>query len=240
MSFVDDGTVPERVLAVSAHPDDLEFGCAGTIAKWVAGGAEVTYVIATSGERGSQDANDDPDEFGALRRAEAEAAAARVGVTDVVWLGLEDGTLEHGQDLLEAISRQFRRVRPEVVVTMIPELLPPGGMFINHSDHRAMSMATLDTCLAAGTTGGWFRHLALEEGLAPWKGLVEVRLFGPGVDEHFEDVTDHLEDKLEALGCHASQVDETTLDRIRAWLVANGEKAGVGAAEGQRIIRMRR
>lgn len=235
----DDGA--RRVLVVSAHPDDIEFGCAGTIAKWVAEGGEVAYVIATSGERGSQDAADDPAEFGALRRAEAEKAAAVVGVADVTWLGFEDGTCdERDQSLLEAIARQFRRVRPHVVVTMVPDLLPGGGPFINHPDHRAVATATLDVCLAAGTTGGWFRHLQLDEGLPSWKGVEEIRLFGPGLTEHLEDVSDHIEAKLDALAAHDSQVGPEVLDRVRRWLASNGELAGCDYAEGARILTTRR
>lgn len=226
-----------RALAVSAHPDDIEFGIAATVAGLVEAGWEVTYAIATSGEAGSQDAADDPAEFGRLRREEAVAAARAVGVTDVRFLGFTDGEVRHGSDLQEAIARVFRQVRPHRVFAMTPRIVTGGR--INHPDHRAVGEATLDVCLAAGTTGGWFRHLALEEGLPSWKGLEEVWLYGPGMAEHVEDVSATFERKLEALACHASQMGPDTLTWVGEHFARLGASAGHAHGEGFEVLRLR-
>ncbi len=238
MAAPSDG-LARRLLVVSAHPDDIEFGCAGTVAKLASQGWDVTYAIATSGESGSQDANDDPDEFGALRRSEALAAAAATGVEDVRFLGFVDGTVAPGAELLEALARVFRQVRPHRVMTMRTEQLP-GGPVINHPDHRAVGTAMLDVCLAAGTTGGWFRHLQLDEGLPSWKGLEEIWLFGPGEAEHVEDISATIEVKLAALACHDSQLSEDTLAWVRRRFAEIGKRRGHAHGEGFRIIPMKR
>ncbi len=228
---------PRRALAVAAHPDDIEFGCAATVAKLVDAGWQVTYAIATRGEAGSQDAADDPEAFGELRRAEALAAAEAVGVHDVRFLGFVDGEVRHGPELQEAIARVFRQVRPHRVFAPTPAVLPGGR--INHPDHRAVGEATLDTCLAAGTTGGWFRHLALDEGLAPWKGLEDVWLFGPGMLEHVEDVGATFDRKIAALAAHASQLSEDTLDWVAERFGRLGAQHGFAHGEGFELVRMR-
>ncbi|MFT5223162.1 MAG: LmbE family N-acetylglucosaminyl deacetylase [Glaciecola sp.] len=230
---------PRRLLVISAHPDDIEFGVAGTVAKHVGDGWEVTYAIATSGEAGSQDAADDPAEFGALRRTEALAAATAAGVSDVRFLGLVDGTLTAGPQLQEVLARVFRQVRPHRVFTMRSEQLP-GGPFINHPDHRAVGIASLDVCLAAGTTGGWFRHLQLQEGLPSWKHLEDIWIYGPGDAEHVEDISGTIEQKMAALACHASQVTGATLTWVRTRFAELGASAGYDFGESFRILAMRR
>lgn len=116
-----------RALVVSAHPDDIEFGCAGTVCRWVDEGWHVRYVIVTSGQKGVQDVEQDAEAFGRLREAESVEAAATVGVSEVVFLRYTDSEVAYGPALLEDLSRQFRAHRPHRLVTMDATALPPTG-----------------------------------------------------------------------------------------------------------------
>lgn len=218
-----------RILVVSAHPDDIEFSCAGTIARLVDEGAEVTYLIVTDGSTGTQDRALAGDKLADLRREESIAAAKVVGVTDVVFGGYRDGYVEANLDLRRDIARVFRRVRPHRLFAMDPQSLP-GGWFVNHPDHRAVGQATLDITVTAGTTPGHFPEL-LEEGLEPWRGLREILVTGPGGGEHAEDITSTVDRKIEALKAHASQVDWDPTEMIKGWTAANGSEHGYDHAE---------
>lgn len=220
---------PLRVLVVSAHPDDIEFGSAASVARWVDEGAEVTYCIVTDGSTGTQDTELMGDKLAAVRREESIRAAEVVGVDDVVFLGYRDGYVEPTLGLRRDIARVFRRVRPHRMLAMDPTPLP-GDWFINHPDHRAVGQATLDITVTAGTTPGHFPEL-LEEGLPPWKGLREVYITGPGVRDFAVDVTTSIDRKIEALRCHASQIDWDPEPMIRAWMASNGKQHGYEYAE---------
>src|SRR5439155_11400113 len=121
-------------------------------------GWDVRYVIVTSGQKGVQDAEQDPAEFGAVREAESVEAARVVGVTDVTFLGHMDSEVVYGPGLLEDLSRQFRIHRPHRLVTMNPEPLPT-EYFVNHPDHRFVGQAVLDVTMTGGTTAAIFPHL---------------------------------------------------------------------------------
>src|SRR4051794_22803741 len=128
---------PRRALAVFAHPDDVDFGAAGTVARWTDEGWDVRYVVVTRGQKGAWDAHMDPDEYGALREKEQRAAAAAVGVTDVTFLDWMDSEVFDDLELRLALSRQFRRHRPHRLLTLDPQPLPT-DRFVNHPDHRAV------------------------------------------------------------------------------------------------------
>lgn len=166
-----------RALAVFAHPDDIDFGAAGTIAHWSEEGWDVRYVCVTSGQKGGQDASVSPEEYGAMREAEQRAAAAAVGVTDVTFLRWMDSEVFESLDLRRALSREFRRARPHRLLTMNPELLP-SPYFVNHPDHRAVGTCALDITMTGGTTAQIFPEL-LDEGLPPWRELEETWLMDP-------------------------------------------------------------
>lgn len=229
-----------RALVVGAHPDDIEFGCAGTAARWVDEGWDVRYVIVTSGQRGVQDADQDPEAFGRVREAESIAAAERCGVTDVVFLRYMDSEVAYGPALLEDLSRQFRRHRPHRLVTMNPEPLPTDA-FVNHPDHRFVGQAALDVTVTGGTTAAIFPALARDEGLEPWGGLEETWLFGPGGGTTAVDISATIERKLSALECHRSQVGGWD---VRAFMSARladlGRPHGHAFAEAFRVIGYRR
>ena len=229
-----------RALVISAHPDDIEFGCAGTMCRWVDEGWDVRYVIATSGQKGVQDARQDPEEFGRLREEESRRAAEICGVSDVTFLRWMDSEVEYGQALLKDLSRQFRRHRPHRLITMDPQSLPT-DMFVNHPDHRFVAQAALDMTLTGGTTAAIFPELALEEGLEPWRELEETWIFGPAGGPTAVDITDTVERKLDALQAHVSQVGEWDVRRfMKERLAERGRPHGFDYAETFRVINHRR
>jgi LmbE family N-acetylglucosaminyl deacetylase len=229
-----------RALVISAHPDDIEFGCAGTVCTWVDEGWDVRYVIATSGQKGVQDARQDPDEFGRLREAESTRAAQICGVGDVTFLRYMDSEVAYGPALLKDLARQFRRHRPRRLVCMDPQQLPT-DMFVNHPDHRFVAMAALDMTLTGGTTAAIFPELVLEEGLEPWQGLEETWVMGPAGGPVGVDVTDTVERKLDALQAHVSQVGEWDVRTfIKERLAERGRAFGYEYAESFRVMTRRR
>jgi LmbE family N-acetylglucosaminyl deacetylase len=217
--------VPERVLAVVAHPDDIDYASAGTIAQWTARGVEVAYCIATYGDAGGFD--DTPRErMPALREAEQRAAAAAVGVTDVTFLGYPDGQLAVTYELRRDISRQIRRVRPQLVLTSSP-VRNFRRAAASHPDHLAIGEATL--CAVYPDARNPFSHpeLLAEEGLEAW-AVLEVWMTGSTEIDHWVDITDAFELKLAALRAHASQTRHLGhgLEKmLREW---NGGNAAAG------------
>lgn len=231
----------KRALVVGAHPDDIEFGIAGTVARWVDEGWDVRYVIVTSGQRGVQDIDADPEAFGRVREAEARDAAAAVGVTDVTLLGYMDTEVVHNRNLERDLSREFRRARPHRLVAMDPQQLI--GDFVNHPDHRAVGAATLDVTITGGTTAAIFPELLRDESLQPWQGLEDIWVMGPGGGDHVVDVTPTFERKLDALEAHKSQMAQIPFD-VRTFLAQRlaeiGEPHGYSFAEAFRVISRRR
>jgi LmbE family N-acetylglucosaminyl deacetylase len=226
-----------RVLAVMAHPDDLEFSCGGAAARWADEGAEITLVLVTDGSTGTVDTGLMGAGLAALRRDETLRAAKILGVADVIFLDYRDGYVEYSLELRRDIAREFRRARPDRLVALDPTTLP-GGWFVNHPDHRAVGQATLDITVTAGTTPGHFPEL-LDEGLEPWRELKEIYVCGPGGGEHAEDITTTIDRKVEALRAHHSQVGEwSNLDEmIRGWGQMSGKEHGMDYAELMHVVR---
>jgi LmbE family N-acetylglucosaminyl deacetylase len=228
-----------RALAIFAHPDDVDFGAAGTIARWVNEGWDVRYVCVTRGQKGAWDAHMDVEEYGALREAEQRAAAETVGVTDVTFLEWMDSEVFDSLELRRALSREFRHHRPHRLLTMIPDPLPT-DRFVNHPDHRVVGQAALDITMTGGTTASIFPDL-LEEGLAPWRECEQTWLMGPAVKSTPVDVTDTLEQKLAALRCHRSQIGDRDIETfVRQRLQESGRAFGLPYAETFRVISYRR
>ena len=227
----------QRALVVAAHPDDIEFGAAGTIARWVNEGWDVRYVIVTSGQRGVQRADEDPEAFGRVREAEAREAARLTGVDDVTFLGYMDSEVVYGLELQRDLSRQFRIHRPHRMVTMDPQILPT-EMFVNHPDHRAVATAALDIVVSGGTTAAIFPELVLEEGIEPWKGLEEIWIMGPAGGDEVVDISETFATKIKALKAHASQIDWDVEKFIGERLRQRGEPHGYAYAESFRVIRL--
>jgi LmbE family N-acetylglucosaminyl deacetylase len=193
----------ERALCVVAHPDDLDFGCAGTIATWTSAGTEVTYCILTDGDAGGFDETP-RDQIGPMRQSEQRTAAAAVGVTDVRFLGHPDGRLEPTIDLRRDIARVIRQVRPQRVLTSSPERNWE-RIAASHPDHMAAGEATLRAVYPDARNPFAFPELLADEGLEAWT-VPEVWVTAAPRADHAVDVTDVVELKFAALKSHVSQV----------------------------------
>jgi LmbE family N-acetylglucosaminyl deacetylase len=194
----------KKVLSVTAHPDDVDFGSAGTIATLTDRGVEVVYCVVTDGDAGGFERAVGNGEMAALRRAEQTAAAKVVGVSDLRFLGYRDGTVEPGLGLRKDIARVIRQVRPDLVITHTPErnyqMIGP-----SHPDHRAVGASALDAVYPDARNPYAFPELLAEEGLEAWT-VREVWLSGGSRVNHYVDITDAFDRKLAALRSHASQI----------------------------------
>lgn len=196
---------PQRVMGIFAHPDDPEFFCGGTFAKWAAEGHEITFVIATSGDKGSEDRSMTPQMLIDTREAEERAAASRLGVKDVIFLRYPDGELRPTLELRRQIARLIRLKRPDVAVTNDPTARWYGVNYINHPDHRAIGDVALDAIFPAARDHLTFPELYQQEGLEPHK-VLHVYLCGTHDANVKVDVTDYLDTKIAALREHKSQI----------------------------------
>lgn len=215
-----------RVLIVTAHPDDVDFGAAGTVAGWVDAGIDVSYCVVTDGDAGGHDPTVPREDMPGIRRAEQCAAAKAVGVTDVHFLGYPDGRLTVCMELRRDIARVIRQVRPERVVSQWPERNWE-RIFASHPDHMAAGEATLCAVYPDARNRFAFPQLAAE-GLEPHT-VPEVWLMGAPQPDVFPDVTDHFEQKVSALRCHESQVGgfEDLAGFLRGWLEATAREGGL-------------
>jgi LmbE family N-acetylglucosaminyl deacetylase len=231
---------PDRVLVVAAHPDDIEFAAAATVARWVDEGAEVSYLLVTRGDKGSDDPTTDVEALAALREREQRAAAHEVGVTGVEFLAEPDGQVEPSLRLRERITRAIRELRPEVVMTHDPTVLFVNNEWVNHPDHRAVGQVTVDAVFPTARDPLNFRE-QIEAGLEPWK-VAELFLWSTNEANQLVDVADTLERKIGALRQHASQF--RSFDEVARWVRRRseelGERAGYRAAEGFRRVTLSR
>lgn len=198
-----------RVLVVTAHPDDVDFGAGGTVASWTRAGIEVAYCVCTSGDAGGFD--DTPrDEMAPLREAEQRAAAKELGVTDVVFLAYPDGRLTPSIELRRDISREIRRVRPDRVLTASPEIWWQ-RLGASHPDHRAAGEAALAAVYPDARNPFAHPELLADEGLDAWS-VRELWLMAAPEERvnHVVDTTDTVERKLAALRAHVSQTGHMT------------------------------
>ncbi len=209
-------TGPKRIAVIFAHPDDAEFICAGTVARWTSEGHEITYVLLTSGDKGSEDPAVTPEQLVATREAEQRAACTVLGVRDVVFLGFADAMLVPDLNLRRELVRVIRRLQPDVVICQDPTVRWVDQDYLNHPDHRAAGEATLDAIYPAARDRMTFPEL-LDEGLEPHK-VREVYLAGAKDPDVAIDISDHLDTKLRALQAHASQLgDWDPAPMLREW-----------------------
>ena len=189
----------ERAAAVVAHPDDLEYGVASAIARWTGQGRHVSYVLATKGEAGIEGMA--PDVAAPLRMDEERRSAAVVGVSEVEFLGHPDGLVEYGVALRRDIAAALRRLRPDIVITMNAGLTWGEEGPVNHADHRAVGLATLDACRDAANS--WL----FPDAGAAWPGIRTIYVAGVADPTHFVDVTATIEAGIASLREHKVYID---------------------------------
>ena len=216
----------ERILVVTAHPDDVDFGAAGTVASWTDAGIEVVYCIATDGDAGGFDPDVPRNQIGALRREEQTRAAKELGVEELHFLGHPDGRLQATLELRRDISRVIRQVRPQRVLTQSPERNYL-RIAASHPDHLAAGEAALCAVYPDARNEFAFPEL-LAEGLGPWT-VGEVWIMGRPDATECVDVTDQIDRKFRALLHHESQhPDPVTMEgRVRAWMAQTAERFGL-------------
>ena len=227
MSDVELGPRPgDRVLVVTAHPDDVDFGAGATIRDWTLQGVAVSYLLCTDGHQGGIDETIDRADMRTIRQQEQRAAAAIVGVSDVRFLGHDDGALFPTLELRKEIVRHIRDVRPRVVLTQSPERNWQ-RVGASHPDHLAAGEAAVQAIYPDSRNVFAFPEL-LSEGLEPWT-VEELWVMGHPKLTTYRDVTEHFAAKIEALRQHKSQVDhvDDMEERVRGWLTMNAKAAGL-------------
>jgi LmbE family N-acetylglucosaminyl deacetylase len=216
---------PRVILAVGAHPDDMEFTSAGSLIRWAQQGCEVHYLICTGGDKGSKDLSVGPGQLVPTREAEQREAARRVGVQEVTFLRQSDGEFQPSLENRELIARTIRQLRPDVLLVH-----DPWRRYQLHPDHRAVGICVLDAMVAA-RDHLYFPHL-YQSGLMPYT-VPEVLLYGTDDANVWVDVSDTFEAKLHALKAHASQVGHIAnfSERIRERARLQGQPHGLELAE---------
>jgi len=225
----------QRAMAIYAHPDDAEFGMAGTVAKWAKAGVEFTYCMVTNGASGSQDPDMTRERLRDIRAAEQSEAAKILGVKNVVFLEFEDGYLEPTIDVRRAVARQIRIHRPDVIFTMDPTMRYGGG-YVNHPDHIAAGEVVLRSINPDASTRQMLPELWQKERLEPHKPKA-LFLMAFGEPDTIVDVSDVIDVKMKALLAHKSQIDEDSVDFIKSWMREAGKKKRYAYAEGFKVLR---
>ena len=229
----------ERILFVTAHPDDLDFGAGGTIAQWVDKGISISYCICTNGDQGGVDATITRAEMAKIRQQEQRDAGAVFGVTDIHFLNYVDGHLQPTIELRKEIVRVIRKVRPQRLVIQNPERNWE-RIFASHPDHMAAAESAMQAVYPDAGNPFAFEDLLKEEGLEPWT-VKEVWVTGANVVNHVVDISSTIDRKLKAIKSHVSQTAHSPEldDRIREWGARNAEAHGLPAgslAETFRIV----
>ncbi len=221
----------ERALVVISHPDDGEFTAGATIAHLTAAGVRVDYVVTTDGAKGTEDPTITPEQLASTRMAEQRAAADILGVRDIVHLGYPDGYLTPTLDLRRDITRQIRRFRPDLVITLNPQRRLDHNPFIGHPDHLATGEATLASVYPAARDRLNFPELWTEEHLEPWK-VRQVLITGVEEPNLWLDVGDTFDAGMAAILAHVSQVEPGEVEqRMRDRAREVGEPQGIGLAQ---------
>lgn len=227
---------PESVLAVFAHPDDIEFGCAGTIARWVQEGARAAYVLITSGDVGIAKPGMTKAKAAEIREAETLEAAKVVGVEDVTFFRIGDGMVENTMELRKRVVREIRRFQPEVVMCGDPTMLFTARGGLNHPDHRAAAGAAVDAVFPAAGQPNLFEELA-EEGLSAHKvRKVYVSTWGDGTT--YINISNTIDLKIKALKKHVSQVGESKNleENMKQRAADRGKDVEMAYAEAFRVL----
>ena len=227
--------IPECVVAVFAHPDDPEVACAGSLAHWAAAGSATHLIIVNAGDKGSADPSVQPAKLVESRARETEAAAAVLGITSHVQLGVPDGELENTAELRSTLVGHIRALKPQVVIAPDPTAVFFGDSYVNHHDHRALGWAVLDACAPMAASPLYFPKAG------PAHHVDTLLLAGTLEPDAWVDIGSHLDQKVAALRCHATQLGDSADvvdDVVAARAAEEGAAAGVRYAEGFRRIRL--
>ena len=227
--------LPESAMAIVAHPDDVEFSCAGTLALWARAGARVSLVLCTSGDVGIARDDITRAQAAAIREAEATEAAQIIGAAEIRFLREPDGLLQATLDLRRRLVREIRRFRPEVVITGDPTVVWAGNYYINHPDHRAASLAAVDAIFPAAGQPHVFEELAAEglEAFKPRK--VYVTNWRDG--DTWIAIDETIDTKVAALRAHKSQMGDWDVEtNIKNWAAERAQDHGMGFAEIFRVV----
>jgi LmbE family N-acetylglucosaminyl deacetylase len=227
--------VPESAMAIVAHPDDIEFSCSGTLARWAKAGTRIAYVLCTSGDVGIADPGMTRARAAEIREAESIEAARIVGVENVVFLREPDGMLQPTLELRKKLVREIRRFRPEVVICSDPTVVWAGDNYINHPDHRAAGTAALDAVFPAAGQPNLFEELA-EEGLKAHKTR-KVYVTGRYQNELFVKIDETIDVKIAALRAHTSQMKDWDPEpMVKQWAAERAAGKEMRYAESFRVI----
>lgn len=223
--MLDDAEI-ERILVVTAHPDDVDFGAGGTVASWTDAGIAVTYCIVTNGDAGGADPTVPRSEIPGIRQAEQRAAGLALGVEDVRFLNYVDGELTVTHELRRDISRVIRQVRPQRMLIQSPDR-NWDRIYASHPDHLAAGEAAIFAVYPDARNPFAHPSLLHDEGLEAWT-VPEVWVMGTPAPNHYLDITEQFDRKIAALRAHDSQVGhaEGFEDRVRQWMAMAASQAG--------------
>jgi LmbE family N-acetylglucosaminyl deacetylase len=227
--------VPESAMAIVAHPDDIEFSCAGTLARWVKAGTRVSYVLVTSGDVGIAEHGITRQQAAAIREAEQLAAAEIIGAREVIFLREPDGMVQATMDLRKRLVREIRRFRPEVVICGDPTIVWVGDDYINHPDHRAAATSALDAVFPAAGQPHLFEELA-EEGFQAFKPR-KVYVTGWNQNDLYVNIEETIDLKIAALRAHKSQMQDWDPEpRVKEWAAQRAQGKEMAYAEAFRVV----
>jgi LmbE family N-acetylglucosaminyl deacetylase len=228
----------ERILVVTAHPDDLDFGCSGTIALWRKKGIEVSYVICTNGDQGGEDPSVPREEMPKIRQREQRDAGKVVGVEKITFLGYRDGWLEPTIALRKEIVRQIRIHKPDRMVIQSPDR-NWDRLFSSHPDHLAAGEAAIQAVYPDARNAFAFEDLLKDEGLQPHR-VREVWVMSAASPNHFVDITETIALKINALHAHVSQTAHNPKmeEMVRSWGEKNAEAMGLEKGRYAEIFRV--
>ena len=227
--------VPESAMAVVAHPDDIEFSCAGTLARWAKTGTRTSYVLCTSGDVGIDEPGMTRARASEIREAEQRMAAEIAGAAEVIFLREPDGMLVATLELRKKIVREIRRFRPEVVICGDPTIVWAGNDYINHPDHRAAATAALDAVFPAAGQPNLFEELELEGFLAHKPRKVYATTWDTA--DAYVNIESTIDLKIEALRAHKSQMKEWDPEKsIREWAAERAQGKEMAYAEGFKVV----
>lgn len=229
----------KKVLAISAHPDDMDFGGSGTLMQWLKQGAKAAIVIATNGDKGTSDTSLTSRQLAKLRRDEQLHASTFLGLEQTWFLDYPDAHLEITQNLKEKLIRIIREYKPDAVMTFDPTMVYSLKLnYINHPDHRAIGQATIDAVFPMARDFLVFPEHQ-KSGLAPHK-VSDIFLYNFDHPNYYVDITSVIDRKIELLGLHESQIDTSTVEPfVRQWNAMHGQVIGTKYAEAFLHIHLR-